>query len=325
MDLGDAHLAGIAAGLGTSVCWVLTSLFFSAAGRRIGPTLVNSLRLVLAVVLLGGTFALTSGRLIPEASAEQWLWFALSGIIGLALGDQALFTAFVDIGPRLALLVMTTAPIAAAVLGWAVLGETLSLAASAGIAVTVAGVAWVIVERRHTAADDRPHPHRRRGLVLAGVGALCQAIGLLFSKLSMGYGDADAVRVDPLAATYGRMLFGLLGVLPILVIHRASLARDAKGRPGSRTPRRTARVGRPSTGLALMACGAVVGPYLGVWLSLVTADLVPLGIAQTLCSLAPVMILPIAVFTERGAVTSRAVVGAVIAVGGVALLAVATA
>jgi drug/metabolite transporter (DMT)-like permease len=80
------------------------------------------------------------------------------------------------------------------------------------------------------------------------------------------------------------------------------------------------RIGSKRVGYAFVVCGAMVGPYLGVWMSLVACDLAPLGIAQTLCSLSPIFILPFAVVIYREPISPRAAIGAVIAVSGAAML-----
>ena len=66
----DAYM-GPAAGIATSMLWTATALFFTAAGRRIGPTIVNGSRIAVAIVLLGITHRLLSGHWIPQASAGQ--------------------------------------------------------------------------------------------------------------------------------------------------------------------------------------------------------------------------------------------------------------
>ena len=76
----------------------------------------------------------------------------LSGLIGIFIGDSLLFTAVGRLGPRRAgVLFALNAPIAA-VLGWLVLGETLSAGGLAGIALTVAG----------RGAGDPLRPRQRR-------------------------------------------------------------------------------------------------------------------------------------------------------------------
>lgn len=304
--------AGFAAGLATSLLWALTSLCFAAGGRRIGPTLVNGLRLYVAIVLLTGMVWITTGQPWPVLHDRQLLLLAASALVGIVIGDQALFTAFVDIGPRLSLLMMATAPIWAAVLGWVALGEALAWPEMLGIAVTISGVGWVILERPPMRADERAHPHRVRGLVLALAGALCQGGGMILSKAGMGHGWLPQdEHLAPLAATQTRVAFAIVCMTPVLLARWRLQAR----RRVLPIPRRTLKFG-----LLFTALGASVGPFLGMWMSLVTADLVPVAVAQTLCSLAPVMILPMVVF-QGDRVSARAVYGAFVAVGGVAILA----
>ncbi|RMF83978.1 MAG: EamA family transporter [Planctomycetota bacterium] len=149
--------------------------------------------------------------------------------------------------------------------------------------------------------------------MMAVVGAACQAGGLLLSKQGMGHGWLPPEqRMDPQAATLVRMFFATLGVIPIVLIHRGRGSRSSRGaRIGSRT-----LVG----GLAFASVGAFVGPYVAVWLSLVASDRAPLGVAQTLMSLSPIFILPMAWLIEGERISWRAAFGATVAVGGSSLL-----
>ncbi|PWB71119.1 EamA family transporter, partial [candidate division GN15 bacterium] len=67
-------------------------------------------------------------------------------------------------------------------------------------------------------------------------------------------------------------------------------------------------------------CGAVFGPFLGVWSSLVAVSLIETGIAATLNATTPVLIIPTVILVFKEKVTLRAMLGAVVAVIGVALL-----
>ena len=66
--------------------------------------------------------------------------------------------------------------------------------------------------------------------------------------------------------------------------------------------------------------GSFAGPFVGVWLSLIAVQQAPLGIASTLMSLTPIILLPIGriFFDER--VTRRAIAGTVVAFAGTAIL-----
>ena len=307
-----AEVVGPLAGVTTSVLWSFTALFFTAAGRRIGPARVNATRIIFAVVWLGLTHRLLTGAWVPHAELRQIVLLGLSGFVGLTIGDLALFTAFVRIGPRLAMLVMTTAPIFAALCGWLLLGEVLHGVAWVGMLVTLAGVAWVLLERP-AQVDHAGQRHRFSGLVLAAVAAGCQAVGLLLSKAGIGHGWLPReAHLAPQTATLLRMVFAALTVSPTFVFLALRTRTHALPRPPNR---RTTL-----TGYLFTLCGSIVGPFLGIWMSLVAADRAPLGVAQTTCSLPPVFILPLVALARQEHISWRAVLGAVVAVGGTAVL-----
>ena len=78
-----------------------------------------------------------------------------------------------------------------------------------------------------------------------------------------------------------------------------------------------------SAAIVAMVIGTLTGPILGVWCSLYALQKLEVGIATTLMSLVPVMILPVTRITEGRWPSTRAILGALIAVAGVAVLATA--
>jgi drug/metabolite transporter (DMT)-like permease len=305
---------GPAAGVTTSVLFAGTSVLFAEAVRRLGTVVVNAVRLAVAIVLLAVTHRLMTGLWIPPAVGGQVLLLALSGVVGLVIGDQALLTAFVDIGPRLSILIQASCPLVAILFGWVALGETLGAAAWTGVLLTVGGIGWVVLERPSpTSAYCRSR--RLRGIILAFVAVVGQTGGLLLSKQGMGHGWLpDDQRLSPQAATLIRMVFGGVGLAPVLLL---KIRRERRQRGRGISPD---RVGSPKVGLVFALAAGFFAGYLAVWLSLVAADLLPLGIAQTLCSLSPVLVLPLAVIVEKERVSPRAAIGAFIAVAGTAVL-----
>jgi drug/metabolite transporter (DMT)-like permease len=300
------HFGELAA-LGTACCWTVTALSFEAAGRRVGSLAVNLIRLVIAFGLLTAFGWLVRGLPLPtDASARAWLWLAVSGIVGFSIGDLCLFQAFVLVGARTAMLVMSLVPPIAAATGWLLLGETLTVVDVAAMMLTVGGVAWVVSERAPTRAvppADRaePAPPRRRalGVLLALGGAVGQATGLVLSKVGMGDYDAFAatqIRVIAGIATFG-VLFTIVRVWP-----RVTAA--LRSRPA----------------MVRTSVGAFCGPFLGVSLSLVAVQHTEAGVAATIMSIVPVLIIAPAVVLFREQVTLRAVLGSVVTVMGVALL-----
>jgi drug/metabolite transporter (DMT)-like permease len=291
---------GELAALATSFCWSATSVLFTFAGRRVGSMIVNRTRLAFAVVLLGATHFLRFGSILPvDASAERWWWLGLSGVIGLVLGDAFLFQAFVLIGPRLSMLMMSLVPVISSLMAWTFLGERLSLLETSGVGLAVAGVAWVALERQVEASP--PHTRNHRLGLLAGLGAaLGQAGGLIAAKRGL-QGDFST-----LSAVLMRMVVALVVIWVIAALG---------GQAGE-----TVRALKDRRALAQIFAASVTGPFLGVWLSLIAIDTVRVGIASTLMGLPPVILLPVDRMLFGRKVTSRAIFGTIAALGGVAIL-----
>jgi drug/metabolite transporter (DMT)-like permease len=84
--------------------------------------------------------------------------------------------------------------------------------------------------------------------------------------------------------------------------------------------RETFRGLRDRTAAGATAAGAMVGPVLGVTLSLVALANSRVGVASTLMALTPVFLLPLSALAFHERITWRSVAGTVLAVGGVAVL-----
>ena len=73
-------------------------------------------------------------------------------------------------------------------------------------------------------------------------------------------------------------------------------------------------------GMGQTAAGAFIGPFVGVTLSMVAVAYTQAGIAQTLMSLMPVFIIPAIWVLYKQKTSWRGVLGAIVAVIGVAIL-----
>lgn len=289
--------AGEAAALLTSLCWSLNSVCFMVAGRRVGSASVNLSRLLVAWGTLLLLHLALYGTLFPyQAGGARLGWLGLSGFIGFALGDAVLFEAFVLIGARLAMLLMTLSPIFSTLLAWAFLGQSLGPAHLAAMAATLGGVAWVVWD----GGEGEAHPHLWRGVLLGMGGALGQSVGLLFSK----YGLAGAF--PPLSANLIRVTAGLAALLLYFTV-----TGRLRGTLGA------LRDGRAA---AFIGLGALTGPVLGVVLSLIAIAKAPMGVAATLMSLSPVLLLPVSHFVFKEKVGRHAVLGTLLALAGAAAL-----
>jgi drug/metabolite transporter (DMT)-like permease len=299
---------GELAALITAFCFAASSTFFTQAGKRFGSQAANRLRLIVAVLLLVSVHWIWIGKPLPiDAAPERWFWLGLSGIVGLALGDAFLFQAYVSIGPRLGLLLLSFAPALAAILAWLFLGERLGMGKVFGIAVTLAGIIWVVLERRpngngkDSLGEIMHDRHYRLGLLFGLAAAAGQATGLTLAKKGLG-GDFPAISANVIRMTAATLVFWTLTVLQRQVGPTVQKVRA--------TPK----------GLWFILGGSIIGPVIGVSLSLFSIQHTTVGVASTIIALPPVILLPISHFILKEKFGWGAVWGTLLAVCGVAIL-----
>ena len=288
----QSHIGEIA-GLLTAVCWTLSALFFEKAGKQIGSLQVNIIRLFLAVVFLGVATLFTRGMFFPmDATAYNWFWLAVSGIVGFFIGDLMLFKSYSVIGSRTASLIMSLHPMMTAFIGWIFLSEVLSFKSIIAIIISLAGIMIAIFNTNMKL--NIPF----KGFLLAFTAALGQAAGLILSK--KGIGDYDAMAATQIRAIFGFVSFAIF----ITVLGRWGKVKTAL---------------KNKEGMKAATIGTVFGPFVGVSLSLFAIQHTQTGIASTLMALVPVLIIFPSSIMFKEKITARQVVGAVISLIGVSL------
>ncbi len=298
MDILLNHKGEIAAIL-TAVCWTFTGLAFEYAGKKIGSLTVNLIRLFIGFIFLGIYTFLTSGNFFPvDADSHAWIWLSLSGVVGFLIGDLMLFQAFVVTGARVSMLIMSLAPPITALFGWIILGEGLSVLNIFGMIITISGIAIVILSKSQNSGKKISTQYPIKGILLAFGGAAGQGLGLVLSKLGMK-------ELDPFVSTQIRVIVGFIGFALFFTFtkrwYNVSVAlRNKKAMVGT-------------------TIGSFFGPFLGVSLSLLALKYTTAGVASTLNSLSPIIIIPLAWFLFRERITIRDITGSIIAVVGVVL------
>jgi drug/metabolite transporter (DMT)-like permease len=290
--------AGELSALVTAVMWTGSAITFAGATTRVGSVYVNVVRLVAADIFLLSTIALFG---IPfNISFAQVILLALSGFVGFVFGDTFLFKSYEYNSARISMLIMSTAPAIAAILAFLFLYETLSLTGIIGMAVTLSGIALVILERKDTSTHNVPVS--LAGVVYALLGALGQAGGLILAKYAFSFGP-----VNGFVATFVRAVAATLLLTPLNYF----AGRFSK-------PVEVFSKNRKALNLTLL--GAVLGPYLGVTFSLIAISYTNVAVAATIMSIVPILILPAVWILYHEHLSWRAIVGACVAVAGVGIL-----
>ena len=301
--------------LTVAVSWTVTALFAEVGSKRIGSLQLNVIRMVLSLVMLGGTLWYFTGVPYPQyAGTQAWLWLSLSGFVGYLLGDYCLFNSYIIIGSRFGQLFMTLAPPTAAIAGWIILGEKMELKCLAGMLVTLTGIGISVLNKGN---DGKSSGRISLKLpikgVLLGIGAgVGQGIGLVLSKVGMNFyeaaipqGQEQVAQMLPFASTFIRAVTGAIGFLGVMILQRklGTLVTAAKDRKG----------------MTAAFWATTTGPFIGVSLSLMAVRYTEAGIASTLMALTPVFILWPAHLIFKQKVTFKEVIGAIISVAGVSL------
>jgi len=286
------------AALATAFCWSGSSMAFTAASERIGSMQVNINRMILGSILLALTILLMN--LNYNISSTQVKYLVISGFVGFVIGDSFLFKAFQLIGARLGMLLMSLVPAFSTVMGYFFLNEFLQVWGILGIIVTLFGIALVIL-------DKKPNPTSKYKLTKTGViygvmGALGQASGLIFAKLAFADGQ-----INGFVATFVRLTSAIIIFFPLALL-------------AGRYKNPVKLYSKNIKALWFTLTGTVFGPFLGVTASLIAISNTKVGIASTIMATVPVLMLPLVVLIYKEKLNWRSVVGAVLAVAGVAIL-----
>ena len=317
----------------TACCWAQNSIVYSLAGRRVGSVPVTHIRLWIALPAMMLIHLIFTGTVVPLGlTGMAYLVLGISGLLGFCVADLFIFRAFVDIGHRETLVILTLSPIFSTVISWVTLHERLAPLQLTGILVTVLGVAWVVLaesgrgRKRVVDAETQVHPapipaastvpdspildsdlssgdsggYKILGFTFAVLGALAQAGGMVLAK--RGIGEA----VHPMSANLLRITAGLVG----LILFRLLSGRFIQD----------FRKMRDTRALLLIGAGALVGPVLGIIMTLYALSLAPVGIVTTIMQTSPIILLPVDRFVFKKHLPVGAYAGTFLAVGGAVLL-----
>ncbi|MFN3166008.1 MAG: DMT family transporter [Phycisphaeraceae bacterium] len=299
---------GLIAATVASMFWAVSVVLYRRVGRIMPPVRLNMTKGLIAVLILGVVLLvdwLALGHRPWSMPAGMLGLMALSGVIGIGVGDTMFFAGLNRMGARRMLLLFTLNPVITVLAAWALMGEPLATAQVIGIAVTCGGVTWVIAERTTGKADG----HVDALGVLYGVGAAtCQATGYLMSRHVLRQEEMTSA-----ASAWLRLAAGSLVLLACLRLDH--VLKD----PGGETHHHP--LAPSKTHAWIMFLGAMMlGTVLGIWLMQVSAKHADkAGVASTLLSLSPLFVLPIVALMGEH-ISKRAVLGALVTILGVALL-----
>jgi drug/metabolite transporter (DMT)-like permease len=301
-------LTGIVLALGALLFWSLTPFFFAATGRMIGPFATNLLRLsvaapvMLAASIVGLLLTGITAAGLPDLRAI--LILALSGVLGLGLGDLLLYRSLFRVGPERSSLLMTLAPAAAAAMAYSMLDESLSGSQLGGMTLVLGGVLLAVWKSSSsTASGTSPRHHGFWYGASAGIAAaVCQAA----SSVMVRQVFLESPDLSPLHATTVRITAAALAILVV-----------ARTRNGLTTGFKSMRLPRV---LPRLLAGTLSGPILGMTCYIAAMKYQPAGVVVTITFMTPLLVMPLGAWHYGTRIGTRMVAGAGVALAGIALL-----
>jgi drug/metabolite transporter (DMT)-like permease len=288
----------------TTIFFSLSAIFAHRSLRAVGATRANLGRLLFAWVCLG-TYAHLYGEGLQGPGRN---WFLLSGVVGMGVGDLALFFALPLLGSRLTVLITQclAAPLGA-LAEWLWLGTTMTVAQIFWGTVILAGVIAALLPSRANPPRVRLKP---AGFIFGFLSAAGQGFGAVISRKANAVTLLAHQPIDGMTAAYQRIAGGLVITAAYFAI-KALVAKPPLDRP-EHAVRWRDYLWIPANA----SCGAVIGVSCYQWALATT----PSGIVLPIVATTPLVIVPLSCWLEGERPTRRSVLGGAIAVVGAVAL-----
>ena len=178
-------MIGELAALGAAISWTVSALLYGRALQETRPISANIIRLTLtgSILLL---FLVVIGKLsiLTDLSSEIVVISALSGIIGLGLGDTLYLMSLSRIGVARAVPITCVYPLFSLV--WAVvfISEPITWAVVVGAIVIVGGI-WFLGRDTHASTVDIKRKPLVIGMILALLTAIVWSISITMMDVAV--------------------------------------------------------------------------------------------------------------------------------------------
>ncbi|WP_261834175.1 DMT family transporter [Vibrio ishigakensis] len=286
--------------LAAAFLWAISSLISVTPARHLGPFSYSRWRmgctavmLTIMALIVGGWGSVSTAHVMP---------MVLSGLIGIFIGDTALFACMNRMGPRQAGLLFSCHAVFSAILGYWLFNETWHLAEIIGATLVFSGVVTAIFFGRKGSDNndwEALHGKLAIGVALGLLAALCQALGGIIAKPVM---QTD---INPIAASAIRMITAFAAHS----LFWASGAKLAK----SKNP-----INRKI--FSITALNGFLAMAVGMTLILYALQDGNVGMVALLSSTTPIMVLPLLWFITKQRPNHYAWFGAILAVIGTGLI-----
>jgi len=296
-------MIGELAALGAAICWTASAVLYKKALQKTKPVSANIVRLtctggiLLLVLIVAGKFGVLTS--LPMNAA---ILAAVSGIVGLGLGDTLYMASLKLLGVARAVPITCTYPLFNILWAIFIVQEQVSQWTLIGAAVILSGI-WLIAHEEEANQTEMQTKTLAKGVILALGTAVMWSISITMIDVAVTLPEGNsfdyalavnAIRVVAIAVV-------LLASAPIIDRHRGFLKMQRKT-------------------LILLIVGGMVALALGWFLLTVGLQNAPESRAVPISSTTPLFSTLSAMVLLRERVTLRNALGSAIIVGGIFLI-----
>lgn len=282
---------GIIVALLSAASWAFATVVFDRIGKVVPYVGITFLKGIFSIILMIVLLIFTGG--LHDIGIWEFSFLALSGIIGISLGDSLFFKSLQDLGAKVQVIFFLLGQIFTMILSLLLLGELLSLEQYIGAVVLLTGIVIVIWGKQDN------HPNKVRGIMCGLLSILCFSVSAIMVKMAIA-------EVEVITATFYRMLFGTIFTLGFGVV--------GKQLPSWIKPLKDKRL------LILFILNVFVITYGGFLLSMVAIKLISVSLVSVLGTTEPVFVLLFAYLINKEKIAKQEVIGTMITLIGLFII-----
>ncbi len=286
---------GTVAALLSAMSWAFGTVMFDRIGKVVPYVGLTFLKGVFSLVLMALLLPLNGG--LKPVDLPDFAILALSGVIGIAVGDSLFFKSLLYLGAKTQVVFFLLGQIFTMAISLLLLDELLAVWQYAGAAVLLSGVIVV------TYGKKPGHPNKLRGVLCGLLSILCFSVSAVMVKVAVA-------ETEVITATFYRMLFGTVFTL--------GYGMAAHHLPSWTAPLTNRRL------LVTFALNVVVITYGGFLLSTIAIKLITVSLTSVLGATEPVFAIVLAFLINKETISLRDVIGTLLTIAGLLLIVYST-